>query len=108
MSFRRDREAELAWRRWLKAHEAELIAIGLPREVWADEMTWWRFLWHCHHPPATNPRNVRFSLADLSPEQQFRFHRFLDSVLSERERIGCDVWIVLSHRFGTGAADDRG
>jgi hypothetical protein len=106
MSFRRDRETELAWRRWVKAHESELIAIGIPREVWADRMTWWRFLWHSYHPPASNTRDVRFRLDDLSPEQQLQFYSFLESILSERERSGNDVWNTLQRRFRTKVADN--
>jgi hypothetical protein len=105
VSFRRDREAGSAWRRWVTAHEAELVAIGVPREVWADEMTWWRFLWHRHHPSATDARDVRFRLDDLSPGQQVRFYRFLEATLTERERAGNDVWGELRRRFGAVAEE---
>lgn len=102
MSFRRDRDAELAWEKWVRAHESELIAIGVPREVWADRLTWWRFLEHGYHPPAPNARDVRFRLDDLALEQQRQFHRFLDAVLPG-QRAGTVVWTVLDHRFGAGA-----
>jgi hypothetical protein len=106
MSFRRDHDAELAWRQWVKAHEAELIAVGIPREVWADEMTWWRFLEHAIHPAVSNARDVRFRLEDLSPEQQRRFYRFLDAVLPE-QRAGTAVWTILDHRFGNAVEANR-
>ena len=106
MSFRRDRDTELVWRQWVKAHEAELIAIGIPREVWADRLTWWRFLEHTIHPDVSNARDVRFRLEDLSPDQQLRFHRFLDHVLPE-QRAGTIVWGILDHRFGTEAEANR-
>lgn len=106
MSFRRDRETELEWRRWVKAHEAELIAVGLPREVFADRPTWLRFIGHGYHPPIDNPREVRFRLEDLSPEQQLRFYRFLDAVLPE-QRAGDIVWTILHHRFGDAAEVNR-
>ncbi|HEX4607997.1 MAG TPA: hypothetical protein VH092_07315 [Urbifossiella sp.] len=80
MSFRRDHDAELDWRRWVRTHEAELIAIGIPREVWADRPTWWRFLGHGYHPPASNRRDVRFSVNDLPEPQQRRLYRFLDAI----------------------------
>ena len=106
MSFRRDRETELAWRRWVRTHEAELIAIGIPREVWSDEMTWWRFLEHGIHPDVCNARDVKFRLEDLSPDQQLRFYRFLDAVLPE-QRAGTVVWTILHHRFGNAVEADR-
>ena len=65
------------WRQWVKAHEAELMAIGIPREVWADEKTWGRFLEHGRHPPIEHAREVRFRLEDLPPGAQLRFFRFL-------------------------------
>lgn len=105
MSFRRDRETELAWRRWVRTHEAELIAIGIPREVWTDRLTWWRFLEHGIHPDVSNARDGRFQLEDLSPEQQLRFYRFLDFVLPE-QRGGTTVWAILDHRFRTEVADN--
>lgn len=106
MSFRRDHEAELAWQRWVRAHEAELIAIGIPREVWSDRHTWNRFLGHGYHPPFNNARHVRFRLEDLSPEQQQRFYRFLDAVLPE-QRYGELVWTLLHVLFGAEANDNR-
>jgi hypothetical protein len=105
VSFRRDREAESAWHNWVRAHEAELVAVGIPREVWADRFTWWRFLEHGIHTDAPNARDVRFRLDDLSPEQQARLHRFLDFVLPE-QRAGTVVWAILDHRYRADA-DNR-
>jgi len=99
MSFRRDREPELAWRRWVDTHEAELIAIGIPREVWTDRLTWWRFLGHAIHPPVGNARDIRFRLEDLSSDQQLRFYRFLEAALSAQDRVGCDMWTILHLRI---------
>lgn len=106
MSFRRDRDTEQVWRHWVKAHEAELVAIGIPREVWADQLTWLRFLEHAVHPDCGNARDVRFRLDDLAPEQQLRFHRFLDAVLPA-QRAGTIVWTILDHRFGATVETDR-
>ena len=105
MSFRRDREAESEWRRWVKAHEAEIIAIGIPREVWADAMTWGRFLEHGYHPPTDSARDVQFRLEDLSPDQQLRLYRFLDAALPD-SRGGNVVWMTLHHRFGAAVEAD--
>lgn len=105
MSFRRDHDTELAWRKWVRAHEDELVAIGIPREVFIDRMTWWRFLEHALHPPASSARDVRFRLEDLSPDQQLRFYQFLDVVLPE-QRGGNLVWTLLDRQFGTRVEDN--
>lgn len=99
MSFRRDRDTELEWRRWVRAHEADLVAIGIPREVWADRMTWWRFVGHGYHPPTGNARDVRFSPSDMPEPNQRRLYEFLDSILPE-SRSGSFLWADLNRRFG--------
>jgi hypothetical protein len=99
MSFRRDRVVELEWQRWVQTHEAELIAIGIPREIWKDQLTWWLFVDHGYHPPVSNRRDVRFSADDLAEEQQRRLYRFLDAILPE-PRYGSSLWGVLQSRFG--------
>lgn len=104
MSFRRNRETEREWRLWVTTHEDELIAIGVPREVWADRLTWWRFVEHGHHPDVSDARDVRFRLADLSREQQHRLYQFLDAVLLE-ERRSYVLWPIPHGRFGP--ADDQ-
>ena len=98
MRFRRDRDAELEWRRWIRRHEAELIAIGIPREVWSDGMTWWRFVEHGYHPPVSNAREVRFRLNDLSEDQHLQLFRFLDAVLPQK-RYSYSLWAILKSRF---------
>jgi hypothetical protein len=100
MSFHRDRDAELAWRRWVSAHEAELIAIGIPREVWADQMTWYRFLDHGIHPAVANARDVRFRLDDLPSDRRERLYRLLALALPQGSRVGSVVWQVLHHQCG--------
>lgn len=105
MGFRRNSDKELAWQRWVRAHEDELIAIGIPREVWADELTWWLFVDHGYHPPVNNRRDVRFSADDLSEPQQRRLYRFLDSILPA-DRYGSSLWGVLHSRFGPPPSDE--
>jgi hypothetical protein len=105
MSFRRDRGTESTWRRWVRDHEDELIAIGLPREVWADRLTWWQFVDHGYHQPVSSAREVRFRLSDLSDHQQHRLYLFLDSVLPEA-RSGSSLWAVLNRRFGPAEDTD--
>lgn len=103
MSFRRERDR--VWQQWVQAHTDELVAIGIPREVWADEMTWWRFVDHGYHPPASNARDVRFNVSDLSPEQQHRLYRFLDRVLPA-VRYGFPLWSLLESRFARNPTDE--
>lgn len=101
MSFRRDKAATREWQAWVREHEAELVACGVPREVWADPMTWYLFVDHGYHPPVSNDREVRFNVADLNAEQQERLYRFLVTVLSESTKsYGSMLWHFLHFRFG--------
>lgn len=106
MSFRRDRETELAWQKWMRAHEGELIAIGIPREVWADRLTWGRFIEHGYHSPTENARESSFRVGDLPDEQQYRLYRFLDALLPGK-RYGYSLWSILQSRFGMPAETDQ-
>jgi hypothetical protein len=100
VSFRRDKAAAREWQAWVREHEAELVACGVPREVWADELTWWRFVEHGYHPPVSAAREVRFRPDELSDEQQHRLYELLDSVLPA-DRGGCALWLDLHRRFGS-------
>lgn len=44
MSFRRNSERPLAWKRWVDLHRGGLTAAGVPAEIFSDELRWWRFL----------------------------------------------------------------
>jgi hypothetical protein len=99
VSFRRDTAAAREWRAWVRKHEAELVACGVPREVRADELTWWRFVEHGYHPPVSAAREVRFRPDELSAEQQRRLYALLDSVLPA-DRGGCALWYDLHRRYG--------
>jgi hypothetical protein len=105
MSFRRNHDAELEWRRWVRTHEAELIAIGIPREVWADRKTWWRFVDHGFHA-VRDIRDVRFSADELPEPNQRRLYEFLDSILPE-SRSGSFLWADLNRRFGATTRTDE-
>lgn len=97
MSYRRDNTAAREWQAWIRQHEAELVACGVPREVWADELTWALFVDHGYHP--SDPRDVRFNVADLTAEQQERLYQFLDRILPTA-RHGSSLWSYLHFRFG--------
>jgi hypothetical protein len=100
MSFRRNKQKALEWQSWVRANEDRLIGIGVPREVWEEPMTWWRFVDHGYHPPVSNRRDVRFRADDLSETQQRQLFEFLRDALSERDRVGSSLWAVLQSRFG--------
>jgi hypothetical protein len=44
VSFRRNGDKALAWKRWVGQHRDELTAGGVPDAVFSDELRWWRFL----------------------------------------------------------------
>jgi hypothetical protein len=101
VSFRRDKTTARKWQAWVQAHEDELVACGVPREVFADELTWWLFVDHGYHPPVSNARDVRFNVSDLTAEQQERLYQFLDAVLSENAKgHSSSLWSYLHFRFG--------
>ncbi len=51
MGFRRNSESHRAWHKWIDQHRDSLIRCGLPGFVYADRLTWLRFLEHggWHH-----------------------------------------------------------
>jgi hypothetical protein len=46
MGFRRDGDKHRAWYMWIGRNRGTLIQCGLPEFVYADRMTWLRFLEH--------------------------------------------------------------
>ena len=100
MSFRRNRQPDLEWKRWTQAHEDRLTAIGLPREVWADRLTWQRFLGEGFHAdPETSGLCVRFRLEDLNEQQQRLLYELLCEFFAASDPAGCIVWSLLHRRF---------
>ena len=63
------------WCAWIDDHRAELVAIGLPTEVFLDEAHWHDFLenGHLHWHESSG-----FEFGDLSPGQLAALHRFLE------------------------------
>src|SRR5689334_23356464 len=51
MSFRRDKEKELHWQKWLQKHRDELLAGGVPHIVLEDKSHWFYFLEHGYFKP---------------------------------------------------------
>ena len=72
---------------WIDQHRHELIAIGLPAEVYLDESHWLDFLQNGHlHWHASSG----FAFDQLSPGQMAALHRFL-----EREYGALKNWPLL-------------
>lgn len=46
MSFRNSAKTDADWRAWVRKHEDELVAAGVPRETFADRLRWFSFLAH--------------------------------------------------------------
>lgn len=88
----------------MDAHADELVGIGIPREVWSDEMSWWRFLDHGHHPSPDNPREVWFDLSRLGDDQLRHLFDFLTTITPPDRRAGVFVWELLAPKFGRPAA----
>jgi hypothetical protein len=72
-----------AWHEWIDRHRAELVAIGLPPEVYLDESHWADFLQngHLHWHESSG-----FEFGDLSPGQLRALHRFLEREFGTAER----------------------
>jgi hypothetical protein len=64
-----------AWQDWIDCRRPELVAIGLPAEVYLDEARWLDFLEnsHLHWHESSG-----FEFGDLSPGQLAALHRFLE------------------------------
>jgi hypothetical protein len=79
MGFRRPKSEahrrSQEWRGWIDRHRAELMGIGLPAEVYLDEVRWEDFLenghLHCH--PSSG-----FEFRQLTPGQLAALLRFLE------------------------------
>ena len=97
MSFRRPEKAihEQArhWEQWRNEHRAALERTGLPELVLQDEEHWWDFLLHGyldHHPDP-----LRFSVRQLSREQQCELRQFLHQILSPDEKASAIVLLQI-------------
>lgn len=79
MSFRRDKSdahrRQREWGAWIDAHRAELVAMGVPPEIYLDESRWDDFLQngHLHWHEGTG-----WGFDELSRDQIRALGRFLD------------------------------
>jgi hypothetical protein len=93
MTYRRDRQKALNWRKWLLKNQAILDRCGLPERILKDEAHWWDFLDHGfldHHGDIS-----QFKLEDLSAKQLNELFTFLNAELSAEDKISCLVLRVL-------------
>jgi len=94
MSFRKPKtDAQRSsndWHAWIDQHRQELIAIGLPAEVYLDESHWSDFLQNAHmHWHESNG----FEFDQLSPGQLAALHRFLEREYGAREKWPLLDWV---------------
>ena len=99
MSFRRNREQSLEWHKGVEEHRERLVAIGIPREVWADRAVWLRFLQEGFHSDSSDWRMLRFSFDDLDTENLRLLHQFLCDLGFEPDCHGFEVWDSLQRQF---------
>src|SRR5687768_1386232 len=72
MSFRRNSDRSLAWKRWVDLHRDELTAAGVPAEIFSDELRWWRFL-----EDGGLDWDTGWRVEMLSPQQAEILHRLI-------------------------------
>jgi hypothetical protein len=94
MSFRKPkpeaRRRSNDWYAWIDLHRNELMAIGLPPEVYLDESHWSDFLQngHMHWHQSSG-----FDFDQLSPGQLAALHRFLEREYGTRENWPLLDWV---------------
>ena len=68
-------QSKREWHDWIDRNRCELTAIGLPAEVYLDEMRWYDFLenGHLHWHDSSG-----FEFGELSPGQIGALQRFLE------------------------------
>jgi hypothetical protein len=83
MSFRRNSDRPLAWKRWVGLHRDELTSAGVPAEILSDELRWWRFL-----EEGGLDWNTGWRVEMLSPQQAATLHRLITTEF-RRSDVAC-------------------
>jgi hypothetical protein len=78
MSYRRNSEAALRWRKWRLKNRAAIEKAGITEKALKDELTWLVFLEHGWFDD--------FNVDSLSTEQKQALYDWLDTELSETEK----------------------
>ncbi len=84
MSFRRNSDQPLAWKRWVGQHRDELTTAGVPEELFSDELRWWRFLGEGGLDEGTGWR-----VEMLSPQQAETLYRLIIREFQRPDLAGC-------------------
>jgi hypothetical protein len=87
MSYRRNSEAALRWRKWRLRNRADIEKAGIPETVLKDELTWLVFLEHGWFDD--------FDVDSLSTEQKQALRDWLETELSESEKQSTSVALQL-------------
>lgn len=83
MSFRRNSDRSLSWRRWIDLHRDQLTAAGVPTEIFSDELRWWRFVEEGGLDYVTGWR-----VEMLSPSQAEILHRLVTKEYERPDLVG--------------------
>jgi len=98
MSYRRNSEAALRWRKWRLRNRAAIEKAGIPKKVLKDELTWLVFLDHGWFDD--------FDVDSLSTEQKQALYDWLDTELSEAENSVC-VWSKIKEQLNKSQDMER-
>lgn len=80
MSYRRDSEGQRAWQEWIDEHRETIVRCSLPEFVFADRLTWLRFLEHGGWHP-----QPRWGVGMLSSHQAAALYKFIESQYGSNE-----------------------
>jgi hypothetical protein len=98
MSFRWDGKTANYWQKRLEKYPELLERAGLPDVVLQDDRSWSLFLQEgCFQGDKNTP--LIDAMSFLSEKQQQALYELLSLLLTEQERIGNSLWLVLDSRF---------
>ena len=77
MAFRRDKQKSLRWESWLHEHRDELIACGIPHEVFEHQRHWGYFLDHGYFKPEGSAEPI-IDVDRMGADEAQRLRAFLE------------------------------
>lgn len=90
-------EVHRRWKQWLDSQGKELLSVGLPEEILADEDHWTDFCTHGRlhmHPSA-----IKFTADDIGDAEGRRLLEFLECLLTPDEKPCSALYRRLRERF---------